>query len=579
MHKILALKNLLPFLLACVFLSLASCKNLADKRAKKEKSQELQNMPAIIQGMFGAILIPEDTVAIADYISQKLTYTDAKTPLKIYGVALYDFQEVASAYNNQHYNALWIVSPLADSAFAALEEIQNDGLFPEDYGMPQILELRNKLVLAKEKDLSKWAELDILLTNALLHYGQHLLQGKLEPTTLDKFWNFTKREAPEPLGKLLAKAQNENHLNRFFVSVRPQNPLYLNMRKSLQHYKLYASTGGWEKLVWNTKKSKLEPGDTDAIVPYLRVRLAAEGYLETANYASDSVYDGTLQGAMASFQKYHGLYADSVLGKTTISLLNITAQQKVDAILVNLERLRWSIGNLSGSYILVNAAEFRLWFFEDDVLTWQTEVIIGAPYTATPFFTADLQRVVFNPTWTLPYSIASKEMLPKLRKDPGHLAKQNMIMMNREGKIIDPHTVDFNKIATNNFPYIIRQQPSKTNSLGVVKFEMPNSYSIYLHDTPSKSLFKREERAFSHGCIRVNKPLTLAEKVLEKNSNWRADTIPIILESGKTTSVRLEKSIPVLLLYITQYTAANGQAYFFKDVYKADKKLLDALKP
>jgi len=412
----------------------------------------------------------------------------------------------------------------------------------------------------------------------MLKYGKHLLEGKLDPTSLDEFWNFTKRESPQALGKLLATAHDSADLKLFFKAVRPQNHLYLNMRKSLQTYKLHVDSGGWNRVVWTSKKSKLEPGDTNAIVPDLRSRLALEFFLDSANYATDSVYDTTLQGAIAKFQVAHGLYPDSIVGKSTISLLNISAQEKVDAILVNLERLRWSIGNLGGNYILVNAAEYRLWFFQEDTVTWQTEVIIGAPYTATPFFMSELQSVVFNPTWTLPYSIASKEMLPKLRADAGCLAKQNMILMDREGKTIDPSSVDFNKVSRSKFPYIIRQQPGKTNSLGVVKFVMPNTYSIYLHDTPSKALFKREERAFSHGCIRVNKPLTLAEKVLVKNENWYSDSIQSILNTGQTTQIRLDTSIPVLLLYITHYTNVHGQAYFFKDVYGMDKKVADALK-
>lgn len=527
--------------------------------------------------MFSKFLEPKDTVALTDFIAQKLNWTETGEQTSIHKTGLSNLQAVSKIYNSHQHKPLWITSALADSVFNALNEIENDGLNPSDYALPEILKLRDQLIAEKSKDLSLWADLDILISNALLSYGQHLLAGKIDPKSLNESWNFTKRTTEKPLEEILIDAHTHGKLSFYFVHVRPQNPIYLNMRKSLKSYKLISENGGWQPLVWKSEKSKLEPGDTNPIVPELRIRLAKENLIDTVNLARDSVYDAALQQAVARFQTQHGLYADSVVGKSTIQLLNISVTEKVNAIICNLERMRWAIGDIGGNYIMVNAAQFKLWCFYQDTITWTTEVIIGTPYNATPFFKSELKTVVFNPTWTVPYSIATKEMLPKLRSNANYLASQNMILMNRQGQLIDPTTVNFNSVSSSNFPYIIRQQPGKTNSLGVVKFVMPNPYSIYMHDTPSKGLFKREERAFSHGCIRVNNPLNMAEIVLRNNFGWNADSIQSILNSGKTTQVSLATNIPVLLLYLTQYTNARGQAFFFKDVYKADKKLLTAL--
>ncbi len=557
-------------------MGIAACKSV---KKEKAKLAEIAKAEFKVTGMFANVLEPKDTLAVTDFIAQKLDWTETGEQAIIQNVALYDLPAVSNAYNSKQNVPLWILSHRADSVFKALEEIEFDGLNPKDYGVAEILKLRETLLANPQKDLSLWADLDILLTNALLKYGAHLLNGKVDPTLLDKSWNFSKRETEKPLFELLISAYEANTLNTFFKALRPQNPLYLNSRKTLKNYTLLQKNGGWQKLVWQGAKTKLEPGDTNVFVFALRNRLAQEGFLDSANYTTDSVYDLPLQAAVAKFQQQHGLYPDTVLGKTTIALLNITVEEKVNAILCNLERMRWAVGNLSGSYILVNAAEYRLWYFEADTLRWQTEVIIGTPYNSTPFFKAELKRVVFNPTWTVPYSIATKEMLPKLRANPHYLASQNMILLSREGKIVNPGSVNFHKQSPKNFQYIIRQQPGKNNALGVVKFDMPNPYSIYMHDTPAKELFKRDERAFSHGCIRVNHPLVLAEMVLSKNKNWNPDTIQPVIESEITTRVSLENNIPVLLLYFTHYTRANGQAYFFKDIYGVDKVLLAALQP
>ena len=527
-------------------------------------------------GPFAKILELSDTVFLSELIAQKLEYSATQQEISIQKISISNYLEVAQCYALNQNKALWVTGNLADSAINALNNSVLDGFLPEHYNAPFIESMVEKIKAQTEKDLSVLAELDILITSALLRYGADLLYGRVDPKSLNDFYNFEKRQVEKPLYDYLFISSKEADLQSYFGQLRPQNPIYKKTCATLAHYRVLAESGGWKPINWGNIK-KLEPGDTNPVVPELRERLVAEGILDTANLAHDSVYDLALQAAFARFQQLHGLRPDSVIGKSTMALLNMSVEKKVTTIICNLERLRWGLGNLQDTYLLVNGAEFRLYYFMKDTLRWSSEVIIGKQSTKTPFFRTELTAIVFNPTWTVPYSIATKEILPKLKKNPGYLATQNMVLLSHGGEKIDPTSVDFSVYNTRNFPYIIRQEPGSNNSLGHVKFNMPNPYSIYLHDTPSRTLFNKEERAFSHGCIRLNKPLELAEMLLKKQGPWHMDTINSIIKTRELINVKLEVPIPVLLTYITHYTDANGNAYFFADVYKRDDELLKAL--
>jgi murein L,D-transpeptidase YcbB/YkuD len=565
----------LLFLIAAII----SCqeKNLAVTEPSKSASDTISERIDPFTGMFSAKLDPTDTTVLQEFIEQAFSWQESNNSLTIAGVSIANKEELAEAYAAINYKPFWITRALSDSVFAALSEIEMDGLLPQDYFIPEINLLAEELLKDPEKDLQKWAELDILITSALLKYCDHLLHGKVDPFTLDSFWNFPRRKSEVPIADLLEICLEERSLQKLFVHTRPQNILYQNSRLKLTEYRKLAVRGGWKPLSLNSDEVKLEPGDTSDFFPKLRIRLFSEGFLDSSDVDSSMIYDDKLQQAVANFQVMHGLYPDKVIGKSTIGLLNIPVTDKVESILVNLERMRWAIGNLKNDFILVNAAQYKLWLFYQDTVAWQTEVIIGTPKNSTPFFTANLKSIIFNPTWTVPYSIASKEILPKLKANPGYLHQNNMILLNKQGQVVNPSKVHFNSYSSRNFPYVIRQKPGKSNSLGLVKFEFPNPYSIYIHDTPSKNLFTRDERALSHGCIRVNKPIELAKLLLQDPVSWNDSTIADLLDSGVTKSVAYTKEMPVYLLYFTHYTNANGQAYFFKDIYQADKKIMQAL--
>ena len=308
----------------------------------------------------------------------------------------------------------------------------------------------------------------------------------------------------------------------------------------------------------------------------LRDRLLAEGYEITPD--SSRVYDELLVEQVKLFQESSGLKPDGVIGKHTISAFNESAESKLAKIKVNLERSRWVLEGELNEYIIVNIAKYQLYYTDSGRVTYTTKVMVGKDETQTPVFRDEMQYVVYNPTWTLPQSIATKETLPMLQRDSLYLEKHNMVIINSKGEIQSDSGIVWDDYSEDYFPFIFRQEPGPNNALGRVKFLFPNKYAIYLHDTPSRYLFAKEARAFSHGCIRMQNPLDFSEFLLQKqDTNWTMDSIRTVLDSAQTMSVRLEKRIPVYILYFTAGENVDGSIYFVPDIYGRDERILKAL--
>ncbi len=251
-------------------------------------------------------------------------------------------------------------------------------------------------------------------------------------------------------------------------------------------------------------------------------------------------------------------------------------EQRIAGIRVNMERARWVIHHLPDDFLVVNIAGFNIRRLRHDSIVYYSRVIVGKHYHESPIFKGTLRYIILNPTWTLTYSIATKETLPKLKKDPGYLDKKNMIIMDRSGRVLDPSTIDFNKLSAGNFPYTLQQKAGPHNSLGEVKFMFPNKYSVYLHDTPARSLFANEERAFSHGCIRLQKKWELFLSLVD-DPEWNMERINEVIASEKTTRVNLKNPIEIILLYWTAGADRDDKLYFNKDIYDRDAAVLHAL--
>jgi murein L,D-transpeptidase YcbB/YkuD len=355
--------------------------------------------------------------------------------------------------------------------------------------------------------------------------------------------------------------------------VAPTGPVYRALQGWLQRYREQEAEGGWPAI---PEGPTLRPGDLGTRVLDLRKRLEITGELSSANAADPELFDAALEAAVKVFQRRHALDDDGIVGRNTLSALNVPIGRRIDQIRLSLERLRWVNQEAADTLVAVNIAGFRAFFFRDGALVWETRAMVGTTYRQTPTFRGDMAYLEFNPTWTIPPGILRKDTLPAIKSDPGYLAAKNIRVLDGDGREVDPSTVNWNSY-TKGLPYTLRQDPGPQNSLGRVKFIFPNPYFVFLHDTPQRELFERPERAFSSGCIRVEDPLTLAELILDDPVRYARPELEEIVRSGRTQRVNLADKLPVLIVYITASIGDDGGLLLYRDIYDRDARALEAL--
>ena len=477
---------------------------------------------------------------------------------------------LANLYKKNNYSLLWTSSKNIKDLIKIIDDSYYEGLNPKDYHIEFIKTRASKL--SNSSNSQEKAEFDIVLTNAIQTYAAHLIQGKVHPTKLNPSWNYGQRLIPDSAEFLFLDHLANENLIEGINSIKTEMPMYAKLKKWFVTYDSILKAGGDIKQLEYPEKA-LRIGDTSSVVTNLKLHLNNYG-ISVEN--TSQIFDEELDLALKEFQQHNGLDADGIAGKKTYDALNLSLQDRMDKIRVNLERCRWLNNEIPSDYLLVNIADFNLYLWRNHKVVYKSRVVVGKEKHATPVFTSNIKYVVFNPTWTIPYSIATKETLPKLKKDPNYLKKHNMTLL-KNGNVVDPSNFNFNDYSTKRFPFTVRQEPGSNNALGQVKFIFPNKYSVYLHDTPSKGFFNRSERTFSHGCIRVENPLLLAEQLL-KDIDYDQKKIKEVLDTKKITNVNLSKPLPVMLMYWTCYeNEVNNRLYFFSDVYKRDEKLLNEL--
>lgn len=491
-------------------------------------------------------------------------------------------------YERRAYRPAWTAGaallPQSAALLAVIEAIDQEGLQPTDYHMTQIRRLLSFLRSASTHpaplDPDAVVDLDLLLTDAFFLSIAHLLAGRIDPEADRTEWKASRRKIE--LVPLLEHALATHQVASVLRTAAPSHPLYVHLRQALAHYRKIAAAGGWATV---PDCPTLYPGDRAPCVPHLRARLRTEGFLAagTGAAADDDRYDDTLARAVRRFQRRYGLSPDAVVGPATRAALNVPAAARARQIALNLERFRWLPRDLPPRALVINIAGFSLEAWEHGRPVWHTRIVVGTQATATPVFSAPMTHLVLNPEWHLPHSIATKEMLPRIRRNPNYLTVHRIQVLQRiDGKstIVDPRTVDWRQLSADNFPYRLRQEPGPTNSLGRIKFMLPNPFNIYLHDTPvhSRHLFNTRVRTFSHGCIRVEEPLELAAYVLQENPQWTQDTLVAALDRGKRRTVRLASPLPVHIVYWTAWSDQEGVVHFRPDIYGYDARLEKALR-
>lgn len=487
---------------------------------------------------------------------------------------------VQAFYENRQFEPVWVGPDGPRAAvgrlLAALDQADRDGLHPAAYHVDALRALLDEIRAASAVDAGRLADLELLSTDAFLLYGDHLLTGRVSPTALEPSWNVEGRRAD--LVPLLVEAARTGAVAEALRSLRPPQPEYAHLTTALQRYRRLAANGGWPSV---PDGESLKRGTHGPRVDSLRRRLARTDDLPDERPATPDSFGVALETAVVAFQERHGLETDGVVGPATRAALNVSAGTRAEQLAVNLERWRWLPQSLGRRHVLVNVAAFRLRVVEQGDPVLQMRAIIGRPHRETPVFSGEISYLVLNPYWHVPHSIATEDKLPEIKKDPSYLARQQFDVLRGWGadaQPIDPATIDWSRLSTSNFPYRLRQEPGPLNALGQVKFMFPNRHSVYLHDTPTRGLFARAGRSFSSGCVRVEKPIELAEYLLADGTQWSADRIRAALRtSDAERSVFLPERVPVHLQYWTAWADADGTVHFRADVYQRDGAVQRAL--
>jgi murein L,D-transpeptidase YcbB/YkuD len=479
-------------------------------------------------------------------------------------------------YQQRDYRPAWFGTHAVDELFQALNNGIAQGFQPSDFHLPQLIDLHDAAKSGGDEDV---AAFDVLASDAATKLASYLFFGKVDPGAVDSGWNFDKPVIKRDPATVINQYLNGDGFSALIELITIHNAQYQQLVDALAQYRKIAFSGGWPKV---PDSETIKPGRIGSEIAQLRERLAGEGVLNEGQIlpaVEDSetdpawVYDAHLQADVEAFQTRHGLAVDGVIGPKTFVNLNRTAQERVDQLRLSLERGRWLMRDLDEEFVLVNIAGARTYMILSDGSVWTTRSITGSQYRKTPVFRDNIKYMEFNPTWTVPNSILRKDKLARIRKDSGYLSRNGYSVRDKNGSEISASAVDW---SSSNPAVTLVQRPGPNNALGLVKFMFPNAHAVYLHDTNDHSLFDRNERNLSSGCVRLEQPFEFASLLMEGAPGWSAEKMQSILKSGKTTRVDLPEPMPVLLTYWTAWVE-EGEVHFREDIYERDGPILAAL--
>jgi murein L,D-transpeptidase YcbB/YkuD len=510
---------------------------------------------------------------IVENIRGKVEQITSEGGLQIESAQIASVTVLPELYENNEFQRLWTNPQNVEDLFNAIKTIDEDGLRPEDYHFKEIEKMQAQIGPNTSSDPGLLADYDLLLTDSLIRLGYHLVFGKVDPEDHHPHWNLAVEIDDDRPAIYIQELLDAGNLAKGIEELRPQHIIYDRFKSALKKYRAFQANGGWEPV---PAGPTLKKGMHDGRVQFLRKRLQITGDLTTES-ANTEAFDDQLEKAVMRFQRRHHLAADGAVGKQTLEALNVPVENRIDQIRINLERLRWVLHAISGKFIIADIAGFKVFVYKDNEITWTSRVQVGRPYRQTPVFKATITYMELNPTWTVPPGILARDILPAVKKDPSYLKDRNIRVIDRSGNIINQNTIDWSKYSGRNFPYQLRQDPGPNNAMGLIKIMFPNKHLVFIHDTPSRSLFDRTDRTFSSGCIRTEKPFELAEILLDNPAKWNQESFKRIIDSGQTQTIRLPKPVPVLLFYWTAAMEPDGSVRFKKDPYKRDAEVLEGL--
>lgn len=466
-------------------------------------------------------------------------------------------------YGSRGFEPLWLSDDAGDGwnfaarttdLLALFRDAGDWGLDPKAYTITQLA----------PTTLAEAAKAELATTAVALQFGMDNYGGRVDPRSISP--NLDMGQLRPDIPALLDQLAISDEPAKLLADLAPDDPEFSALLLALRNIDDIVALPAIEE------GPSIKPGATDDRVPKIRQRLG----LDEVGAADGAIYDDALVNAIEAFQSRMGLVADGVVGDVTREALNRSGQITREQLLVNLEKWRWLPRQRGDFRVEVNIPEFRLWIRREGEIVHETRVVVGTPANQTPIFYDQIRHVVVNPYWNVPVSIARNEIGPQVRRDPGYLARREFELLNA-GSVIDPWSVDWSSVASGTFPFSVRQKPGSLNALGQVKFLFPNKHDVYLHDTPEKSLFGRDVRAYSHGCVRVENPFDFADALLANEPSFGRDDL---VESfgSRERWFNMEVKVPVYLTYLTVRADEDGSLRSFADVYGHDSRIAAALK-
>ena len=497
--------------------------------------------------------------------------------------------KISHFYRSKAYQTQWLFdqapSALCYSVINTLKNADKFGLIPEDYDVSSIEHRLNTVYKDKSGSTTEIADLDIHITEMYFLFTSHLLEGKVRSVGNGR--NVWKRQTKTPAMidvDLLLATTNSMQFEEGLQKLQPSDVQYARLQKALAYYQSLARSEHAQLAAISVPR-KIAPVESSPAIPLIRKKLSLMDLkvypmpFDSATGTMDSLYyDPNLVYAIKLFQLHHGLEPDGIIGDKTLKFLNQSFKEMADVIAINLDRMRWNSGHYGDNYILVNVPEYKLRVYENHKPELEMKVIVGSAQTATPIFTDVLEHIVFSPTWTVPVSIIKGEIIPNLKANPEHYSNKNYAFFKNDVEI-DPAYEPWDSVALNPYEYRVVQSPGPDNSLGQVKFMMPNNLSVYLHDTPNHRLFSKDYRALSHGCVRLAEPARFAEYLLRDQKGWTAERITKAMNNPTPTTILLKKHYEVHIEYRTAWVDDNGALNLREDIYGHDRVQLSQLLP
>jgi murein L,D-transpeptidase YcbB/YkuD len=500
------------------------------------------------------------------YLSKNYKKLNGKT--KIQNINLSNTDWTNEFYSKIKHSPIWISDSLelnnnGKEFLNLLSSTYNYGLDTSSYFGDSIKNISKSLMdIPDKKDrYATAADLEILLTNSYFLFGKDLNYG-IVPIDSNKLVSELPRKKFEiNLITHLLNSFKTDSITTFLLELQPKHKEYIKLQKQLENYLKTASL--------STETIKVEHFRKDSIKAYEQSTKA----LVLHGYLNERDNDSSYFEALRLFQVQHGLNPDGLIGRHTAAALSKSPYSNYKKMIVSLEKWRWR-NNWGNDYVYVNIPSYEMKVYQNNKIEKAFKVVLGKKSTPTSEINDEMEYMIIYPFWNLPYSISSKELLPKIKKDSTYLARNGYKVFTKKYKSINSNEINWNSVTEENFNYKIRQNGGGGNSLGLIKFIFPNEHSIYFHDTPSKRYFKNDIRAYSHGCVRVQNPLELADLILSADNNeYNVDSVNIFIKNRKQKRITLNKKIPVYIQYFTCGTDTNNNIVFYKDIYGLDKKL------